>query len=195
MKTAEKLLGIGVLALSTLGCATLGEIANLANLDFALDRASGGRLAGVAIERLRSYRDLDAGDLLNVTRAAQRGELPLEFVLHVAAENPPGNGVAASLVRLDWTLFLEDRETVRGVLDREFRIQPGEVVDIPLEIELDLLRFFDDSAQDLVNLALSAAGRGGEPTNVRLSAQPTVMTPVGPIRYPQPITIVARDVG
>lgn len=184
-----------LLACPLLGCAALGELASLAEVDFAIDRASDGRLAGVEIDRLRSYRDLGPGDLLAITRAVERRQLPLEFVLHLAAENPPDNGVAASLVRLDWTLLLEERETVSGVLDREIRIQPGEVADIPLTIELDLVRFFDDNARDLVDLALAAAGRGGEPKNVKLTARPTVMTPLGPIEYPYPITVTSRRVG
>jgi hypothetical protein len=55
--------------------------------------------------------------------------------------------------------------------------------------------FFEGSAQDLVNLALSLTGQGGEPTEVSLRATPTVDTALGPIRYPRPITIVSREIG
>jgi hypothetical protein len=64
-----------------------------------------------------------------------------------------------------------------------------------MTISLNLIEFFDGSAQDLVELALSLAGQGGASKEISLQATPTVSTPLGPIRYPGPITIVSREVG
>ena len=177
------------------GCQTLRELAALRFVDFAIDGVSNARLAGVDVERIRSYQDLTATDVARLGSALARQELPFAFNLHVAAKNPAENNVQARLVRMDWTLLLEDRETVSGILDQNFVIPPGEVTDIPVRVELDLVEFFDKNLQDLVELALSVSGRGGEPKNVKLRAVPTVDTPVGPIEYPQPITIVSRDLG
>jgi hypothetical protein len=91
-------------------CATFEEIAALRNVDFALAGATGGTLAGVPIQSMRSYRDHGAVDLIRVAAAIARRELPVETELLVTASNPAGN-VAARLVRLDWTLFLDDQET------------------------------------------------------------------------------------
>jgi hypothetical protein len=63
--------------------------------------------------------------------------------------------------------------------------------DIPIPIELDLLRFFDSGAKDLAAVAVRAAGAGG-PTNVALRARPTVRTPMGPVRFPNEIVIGPR---
>jgi hypothetical protein len=57
------------------------------------------------------------------------------------------------------------------------------------------MEFFDGSAQDLFELALSIADQGGAPTEIALRATPTIQTPLGPMRYPQPITILSREVG
>jgi hypothetical protein len=62
-------------------------------------------------------------------------------------------------------------------------------------IELDLVDFFDRNLRDLVELALSISGQGGEPKNVSLQATPTIDTPIGEMEYPRPITILSRDVG
>lgn len=149
----------------------------------------------MALDRVRSYEDLRVTDVAAVLAALRAREVPLSFTLHIDASNPESNQVAARLVRLDWTLWLEDRETVQGRLDREFVMPPGRTVDVPIAVELDLARFFSDNARDLVDIATAVAGRGGGARNVKLTARPTISTPLGDIRYPDEITIVSRDVG
>jgi hypothetical protein len=183
---------VATLLLVAVGCATFQEIARLRQVDFAIDRASNARLAGVALDRIEGYEDLRADDLGQVLAAVQRRRVPLAFTLHLDAENPRDNPVAARLLRLDWKLYLRDRETVQGRLRREFVLPPGETVDVPISIELDLLRFFGENARDLVDIAAAATGRGGRAPAVRLTARPTIDTPLGPITYPGEITIVAR---
>lgn len=183
-------------ALVVPGCQTLREVANLRFIDFAIDDVTQARLAGVELDRIRGYRDLSAVDVLRIGAAVADEELPLSFQLHLGARNPAENQVQARLVAMDWTLFLEDRETISGTFDREVVLPPGQTVDIPIRIELDLVQFFGRNAQDLVELALAVAGQdGGRPKNVRLEAVPSIQTPIGALRYPQPITIVSRDVG
>jgi hypothetical protein len=167
----------------------------LGKVDFSLDRVSGLRLAGIDLGRITSYGDIGFTDAANLAVAITQNRLPLEFDLHVMAENPADNSVEARLLSMDWTLFLQERETLSGAVANQVNLPPGEPRDIPIAISLDLLEFFDGSAQDLVELALSLAGQGGEPKEVALRASPVVETPIGPIRYPQPITIVSRSVG
>jgi len=182
-------------ALALSGCATLQQIVALRDVDFEVDRLSNVRLAGVDLSRVRSYADLSLADVGRLTLAVQQRNLPMDFRLHLAATNPQYNSVDARLVRMDWTLLLQDRETLSGTFADETLLPRGQTTDVPIQISLDLLDFFQGSAQDLVNLALSLAGQGGAPTEVALRATPTVDTAIGPIRYPQPITIVSREVG
>lgn len=177
------------------GCATLRQVAALRSVDFHLDRIAEVTLAGVDLSSVRTPEDLSFADAARVTRAVTEGTLPLGFRLHVTAENPADNTVTARLIGMSWTLFLEGNETVSGTLEREYRLPPGEPRDIPLDVELDLLEFFDRSGPDLIDLALNLAGAGGSPKQVTLRAVPTVETAIGPISYPQPITIVSRRVG
>lgn len=176
------------------GCATLQEIVALRQVDFSLDRVSALTLAGVDLSRVRSYEDLGVVDAARIAAAVATRRLPLDLTLHVRAENPPGNS-QARMTALDWTLFLQDRETVSGGLPSSVAIPAGGEADIPLGIRLDLLEFFDGNGRDLVNLALSLAGQEAPPTTVRLRATPTIDTPLGPIRYPEPITVASRTVG
>lgn len=181
-------------AVGLAGCQTLREVANLRKVQFAIDRVAEPQLAGVALNRVDSYRDLSASDVLRLTRAAASGEMPLTFTLMLDAENPADNSVAARLVTMDWTLLLDETETIRGRFEDTVRLEPGAPTTIPIPIELDLVRFFGDNARDLIDLALAVAGEG-DPKTVTLRATPTIDTVLGPMRYPEPITIVRRDVG
>ena len=186
------LLAALTLPLSAGACATLEEIAALRHVDFSLARIADARLAGVSLESRRSVDDVSATDLIRLGAALAGGELPLDMVVHVRAANPEDN-VQARLVQMDWTLFLEDRETVGGRLAESFVLPPGEPVDVPVPVRVDLLEFFDGSLSEMVNLALAIAGEGA-PSRVRLEAVPTVETPLGPIRYPRPV-VIEHDVG
>lgn len=174
------------------GCATLQQIAALQQVDFRLDRVSDGVLAGVPLDNVRSYDDIGPTGTARILAGVAQGELPLAFDLVVGAENPSDNPTAARLVQMDWTLFVDGTETVSGIYNEERLIQPGATADIPVSIELDLIRFFDSNAQDLAELALNLAGAGGSPAQLRLEARPTITTSLGPIRYPGTISITTE---
>ncbi|MEX2048150.1 MAG: hypothetical protein WEB90_01070 [Gemmatimonadota bacterium] len=184
-----------VATLTLSGCATLQQFAALRNVDFEVDRLSDVRLAGVNLSGVRSYGDLSLTDVGRLTLAVQQRNLPMDFRLHLTATNPADNSVDARLVRMDWTLLLQQRETLSGTFAQETLLPRGQPTDVPIQINLNLIDFFQGNARDLVDLALSLAGQGGAPTEVTLRATPTVDTAIGPIRYPQPITIVSREVG
>ncbi len=191
----RRAMGMAVLlAAGVAGCATLQRIAALRHVEFALSGVRNARLAGVPLARVSSYRDLSATDVGRIALAVSRNDIPLEFELQVRADNPADNATAA-MTRLAWSLFLDDRETISGVLDSTVTLPPGRTVMIPVPMRLNLREFFDGPAQSLVDLAASAAGVRADPTRISLRAVPTISTPLGPITYPGPITVVSRTVG
>jgi len=155
---------------------------------------SDGTLAWVRLEGQRSYTNLSATEVARLASAVASHHVPLQMTVHVMGENPASNPVTARLLQLDWTLLVKDKETVSGSLRQEFQFPPGQPTDVPIDLELDLWKFFGGNAQTLFDLAQSAAGIG-EPTSIALRATPTVQTSLGPIRYPEPITIVHEQVG
>ncbi len=180
------------LVVALAGCATLRGIAALRNVDFRLTGADGTRVAGVDVTRIRDYDDVGAADVVRLGAALSQGRLPVQTTLRVRADNPADNG-PARLVRMDWTLLLDSRETISGVMDREVALPAGEGVDVPVRVEVDLLDFFDEQLPELVDLALAISGQGDR-ERVELQALPTVETRFGPLRYPEPIRI-AFEVG
>jgi hypothetical protein len=193
--TRTRARALAALTVLLAGCATLQQLAALRDVDFSVDRVSGVRLAGIDLTGVRSYSDLGVTDAGRLALAVSQRELPMDFRVHLTALNPEDNSVDARLVRLDWTLFLQGRETLSGVFADETLLPRGQPTDVPISVSLDLIDFFEGSARDLLDLALAVSGQGGAPTEVTLRAVPTVDTALGPIRYPQPITIVSREVG
>jgi hypothetical protein len=191
---AVLLASLAIVACLVSSCATLSQVAALRKVDFSLDRMSGATIAGVRLEGKRSYSDLSALEIARLVGAVTAKNVPLVMTVHVRAENPADNRVTARLVQFDWTLYVKDLETVSGRMTQEYLFPPGQATDVPVAVQLDLWHFFGGRAQDLFDLAMSAAGVGG-PTNISLKATPTIQTPIGPIRYPTPITIVQRTVG
>ena len=174
-------------ALAFPACATLQELAALPDVEFSLTGTRGGSLAGVDITAIRSFSDLSVLDAARVGAAFAEGELPFETTLLVEAANPADNS-RARLVALDWTLFIDDRETISGALDEEYVLPPGQPVSVPVRVRLDLLDFFDRQLEQVANLALAVAGPG-EPSRIHLEAIPSVDSPIGVIRYPEPVRI------
>lgn len=177
------------------GCATLGEIANLRQVDFSLNGVSSVRLAGVDLAGIRGVDDLTTVDMGRIALAVVREEVPLDLLLDVRAVNPEANGTNARLTRMDWTLFLDGRQTVSGIVDQEVLLEPGITRNVPIRVSLDLLEFFDGGAADLADVVLSLLDQGGSPSDLLIEATPTIETPLGPIRYPRPITIVNEPIG
>ena len=177
------------------GCATLSQITALKRVDFSLAGVDGGRLAGVDLRRIASYQDLGPLDVGRIALAISRRDVPLEFRVLIRGDNPADNRTAATLVKLDWTLLLDDKETVSGVLDTTVTMPPGQSAVIPIPMRVNLREFFDGPAQSLVNMAASVAGVSSHPTRIAVRAVPTVHTVLGDITYPSPITIVSRTVG
>jgi hypothetical protein len=176
-------------------CATIQEIAALRSVGFELDRVAEVHLAGIDVSRMQTASELSLTEAGQVTTALARRELPLSFKIHLRAVNPASNSVTARLVRMQWTLLLENTETVSGVIDREYVLAPGRPTDIPVDVSLDLLRFYERSGPDLLDLALNLTGNGGQPKLVTVRAVPTITTALGDISYPHPITIASATVG
>lgn len=173
------------------GCATLQRLAALRTVTFAIDGIVGGRLAGVDVSNVGTATDLGTLDAARIAASVAGGSLPLEFVVNVSVENPADNSTAAEMIRLEWTLLLDDRETIAGIVDDRVLLPPGEPQLIPVAVRLDLMEFFAGAAPELLGLALRFAGAESDAAEVKLRAVPTVNTPLGMVDYPATITIVS----
>ena len=175
-------------------CTSLQQLAALRQVGFALAGVTGGRLAGVDIGKIATGTRLSVLDYGRLTVALARQDVPLDFLVNVEALNPAENKVTAKMIRLGWALYLNEKETIHGVVDTVVVMEPGKPVIMPMRMRVNLVQFFNGPAQDLVDLAAAVAGLNPDPTKISIKASPTIDTPLGPLAYPNPITIVSRTI-
>lgn len=171
------------------GCTALQQMAALRQVTFRFDRVEGVALAGVPVGPGADYSKVGAVDLARLAATLAEGRMPVRFTAHVAATNPGDNAVSARLVDFTWALFVEDRRTVDGLVSGATDIAPGTTADVPVDIELDLRRFFEGGLADLYAVAAGIAGVGDNARTLRLELVPTIETSIGAIRYPAPIVV------
>ena len=177
------------------GCSTLRGVEALREVDFALDRVTDVRLAGVAMRDVRSVDDLDTAQGAQLAAAALMGDLPLDCTVVLRASNPPSNAVTAELMRMDWALLLDGRKAAAGRMDRRYSIAPGETQDIAVPVAVNLSDLLRHHGPRLLRLALALAGEGSSPVDVTLRVVPLIDTPLGTMRSPVPITIMRKTIG
>jgi len=184
--------------LSFNSCATLNSLTGLTRAQFKLNDAVGYRIAGIDPTNKHSVSDFSIMDGLNLANSFRTGSLPLTFTLNVAVKNPNAhqNGSilsSLSLVDFPWTLLIDGKPTITGNIGGPVALPDGGATTIiPLQVSVDLVRFFGDKGyQDVVNLALAVSGQGT--SKLSLTAQPTISTPLGNVKYPNTLTIVNTE--
>lgn len=204
IRTYKAIILVIVTTLFLGSCKTLNNlkdsISNLQRLEFKLDNVNQFRLAGVNLSNIKSINDISLVDGLKLTQAFSSKRLPAQFVLNVDAKNPnDGNGgskqSSATLTSFDWKLYIDDKETIAGNINKDFTIPgTGQSETIPLVMNIDLYEFFGNNGyEDMLRLALAIGGQNGSAARLKLDARPTVKTPIGNINYPSRITIVDKD--
>ncbi len=171
------------------GCAALQQMAVLRSMTFAFAGLTDVRVAGIRIGEGASFSSLSVADGARLGAAIVQKQVPLEMVAHVSATNPAANSVAARLVNMDWTLFIEDRQTLAGTLGAPVSVAPGRTADVPLTVRFDLMTLGSGGARDLFDLALAIAGQGALKKDLRLDLVPTIETSLGPMRFPAPVVV------
>jgi hypothetical protein len=183
---------------SSISCSVYQTIVNLSRLQFKLGDVNGFSLNGVSLSNKSKLADFNAIELLKISQAVASGTLPVSFTLNVQAKNPnDGTGgytnTNATIRDFPWRLLINDKETISGGLGNPVTVPgTGEISIIPLRMNLDLVKFFQNKGyEDLINLALTLGGKTGSSSNLTLYAQPTVSTSLGPIKYPDELRIVS----
>ena len=152
-------------------------------------------MARIRLDRLLSFRDLGATDVARLGLAVAGRDVPFEVTVHVTGTNPASNQVTARMVALDWAYVVDERQIITGTLDQELRFPPGEPVDVPVAVGFNLARAFEGDARTLFETAVALSGQGPSTHDVTLRVRPTIDTSLGPIQYPEPISIRLASAG
>jgi len=193
------ILSIALMFLTT-SCSVYQTVVNLSRLQFKLGDVNNFTINGINISNKRSLQDFNALEIINLTQVIASGKLPASFTLNVEAKNPnDGSGgypkTNATIKGFPWRLEVDDVETIAGNIGTPVTVPgTGEVQNIPLTMNIDLMQFFGNKGLDnLVNLALTLGGQQGSSSKLSLFATPTVTSPIGDIKYPGELKIVEQS--
>lgn len=177
-----------------------GTLANLSKLQFKLDNVSNFRLSGIDLSNKRTISDFSITDGLKLTNAFATKRFPADFIVNLNAKNPnDGSGntqkTNATIAKLDYRLILDDIQTISGDIQSPINVPgTGQSVNIPLSMSLDLYEFFGNKGyESVINLAIALGGVSGSAAKVKLDIKPTVNTAIGPISYPNRLTIIDKE--
>ncbi len=181
-------------------CSVYETIINLSRLKFKLGSVNNFQIGGINISGKKSFQDFSAAEILMLTSTLTSGKLPASFTLNVEAKNPnDGTGgypkTDATLKAFPWRLNINNTETISGNIGSPVTVPgTGEVTNIPLDMNIDLIQFFGNNGlENLVNLALAIGGLEGSSSRLTLFATPTVSSPLGDIKYPGELKIVDQS--
>jgi hypothetical protein len=189
-----------LLALMNVSCSVYQTMVNLGRLKFKLGAVNGLNVNGVQLNNKARLADFSPQEILTISSAVAKGNLPVSFVLNIDARNPnDGTGgyakTNATITSFPWRLLMEDTETVTGNIAAPFTVPgTGETVNLPLQISFDLMNFMKNrNYESILNMLLAVGGKGGTSSKLTIFATPTVTTGVGEITYPREVRIVSLD--
>ncbi|NWG28689.1 MAG: hypothetical protein HXY48_09185 [Ignavibacteriaceae bacterium] len=188
------------LLFTTSGCSVYETMVNLSRLKFKLGAVNNFTISEINFSNKKSLSDFNPVELLKLTSVFSSGKLPASFTLNVEAKNPnDGTGgypkTDATLKSFPWRLEIDEVETISGNIGAPVSLPgTGEITNIPLTINIDLIEFFGNKGFDnLLNLALALGGQQGSSAKLSLYATPTVSSPLGDIKYPSELKIVDQS--
>jgi hypothetical protein len=175
-------------------------LANIKRLQFKLENISSCKIAGIDVFNKSNINDFSLTDGLKLTSAFATKQLPAQFTVNLNAKNPnDGNGgspsTVATITSIDYRLIIDEVPTISGDISSPVKIPAsGESINIPINMELDLYKFFGNKGYDgVLNLVLALGGVNKNPAKVKLDIQPSVTTTLGRINYPSRITVVDKE--
>jgi len=146
-------------------------------------------LAGINIQKLNGYNDLNFMQAATLTTAYLGGDVPLKLQLNLESKNP--NPTEAVIAQFDWILFIDEVELVSGSNEKEYRIPGNNGTEIiPLNISVNLLDVLNDQTKSaLLNFGFNLADSSEKPTRIALKLKPTIYVSNVPVTYPGYIDI------
>ncbi len=193
-----------VAGLSVSGCATVRQVTEalvgVERLRFRLHGVSDFRIVGIPLAEKKALTDFSPVEAAQLVSAYQARRLPAELTLELAVDNPNDGRqgrrrLPITISTMRWRLFIDEIPTVSGELAQPVEIPAsGETTVVPLRVQLDLYQFFGQRRyEELLQLALAIGGKGGSPSRIALDIEPVLSTPLGALRYPQPIRVVDKE--
>lgn len=186
-------------------CGSIREMTNalmsMKDMQYKISHVGNMKISGVDISRLNSISDVDPMQAVRLLEAYHAKNVKATFTVYLEAKNP-NDGAAANTKPLDltlkelpWTLYLDDRTVLSGVVNKEIPLAGGATSQpIPIEIVMDVSKvLFENGYDEIMKTMLELGGPNGSPARLKIKARPTVSSPYGIIKSPSDITILSTE--
>lgn len=195
----RKLISLVVFLAVISGCSVIKTLENISRLKYRIYSVTNFKVGGISIQNKKSVRDFNSIEMLKLSSAILKENLPLTFALKIEAKNPnDGSGgypkTDMTLESFPYKLFINEKEIFSGDIENPILVPgKGEETFITLNIEFDVAKSFKEkSLDDILSFLLNLGGIGGSTSSLKVIAKPTIGTPLGKLNYPNEITIVDK---
>lgn len=184
----KPLIALSLLTILLTNCRQIRELQSFAKCDFRINTVKNTTLAGVDVQNVRSFDDLNLAQGIKITSAYAQGSVPLNLVVNVDVKNP--NASNAAMNRMEWIMLIDDREIVDGVVNDRVEIAPNGVSTLPIRISTDLKKVLDSMPrEEAINMGFGLTGSGDKPTRITLKVKPSILVGGTAVNYPGYIKI------
>lgn len=187
----KKIFAFLLLGVMLSACGTfkqLGQIANLRNCKFDLDKVESVQVAGINVNNLSSF---SAADLLKVAACIKAKKVPVVMNVKVGVDNP---GVSeATVTRMEWVCTVDDQSLATGVIADKFSVPAGGSTVIPLKVNMDAYDLFSSSGVDAVKAFINSFSKDDNTSSrVAVKVKPTVNLGGATVSFPNYITLISN---
>jgi len=186
-------------------CGSIREMTNalmsMKDMQYKISSVGGMKISGIDVSGLNSISDVDPKQAVRLLEAYHSKNIKATFTVYLEAKNP-NDGMAANTKPLDltlkelpWTLLIDDRTVVSGIVNKEIPLAGGAVSQaIPIEVVMDVSKvLFENGYDEIMKTMLEIGGPNGSPARLKIKARPTVSSPYGIIKSPSEITILSTE--
>jgi LEA14-like dessication related protein len=171
-------------------CKSISQGKNFAKCQFRMTTMDNINLVGVSISsNMQSLEDINFLDAAKIMATFASGaEMPLTFIQNIEVQNP--NPATAALNRLDWILYVDDKEITQGYHDQRIEVQSNQTVNMPLNFRIDLRKVINSGAADaFINLVMNLAKQSKRPSRIKIKVKPSFNIFGATVAYPGYISL------
>lgn len=164
------------------------ELQAFVKCKFKLSTVENITLAGVDVQKIKDYSQLQLMDVAKLTSAMTQNEFLLNFILNLQVLNP--NGKTAALNQLKWILLIDGIEITNGELNQRYEIYSGSQSILPISLSINLKEVLKgETAKSLINFGLNLVDSSNKPTRITLKVKPTIIIAGTPVIYNEYIEV------
>ncbi|HOI31755.1 MAG: LEA type 2 family protein [Bacteroidales bacterium] len=186
MRTLKSFSAIVFLLLAVTSCEVLDQMSQMQQLALCKFKVTGVdkvQIAGIEVDEHSSKSDLGVAQIMQLSAAIFKRELPVHFDLALNIDNP--NKKPAAMNRMDYELYVDNRQLLTGQMNQSVNVAPMSNSNVSMPIAIDLFKVLNNETQDaLVNLAFKLTGDPSNPSDILLKIKPYIQVGGKTLAYP-----------